>query len=286
MKSFSWMVNDLLDGVDRNSLAFPIFLALVALTAAFSIAQKTLAQSPPPSPPFSDVGQPSDSKPAGSRGEGCDIADDTVNREMIALLPVDNRGGWTTVGTPNIWIYLPFSLRSDYDARLFVETFQMGEDGTMVAEAMTRQRLQMQDTQPGIHFFPVALTDGPVPADLAPAESPDQLIPSTVYRWTLKISCDEIGNEPMELSGNIRRVDVDVSAHPDWSSDNPTSFSTAYADNQVWYDALTVLGWLRLAEPENTDYIEAWQQLLSYPTVGLEAIANEPLINCCTPETE
>jgi hypothetical protein len=55
-----------------------------------------------------------------------------------------------------------------------------------------------------------------------------------------------------------------------------------YAANGIWHDALTNLAQLRQTNPEDAALMADWESLLK--SVNLEAIATEPIVQCCTLE--
>ena len=62
----------------------------------------------------------------------------------------------------------------------------------------------------------------------------------------------------------------------------PRQRVTLYATNGFWHDALTTLAELRSANPGDATLSRDWVSLLH--SVGLDAIATEPIIECCTLE--
>lgn len=50
----------------------------------------------------------------------------------------------------------------------------------------------------------------------------------------------------------------------------------AYSANNIWYDALTNLGQLRGANPQNSMINQDWINLLN--SVGLQDFASEPIV--------
>lgn len=60
----------------------------------------------------------------------------------------------------------------------------------------------------------------------------------------------------------------------------PQKRVTLYAQAGIWQDALTLLSELRLAKPKDTVLASDWRNLLK--SVGLEDVASETIIQCCT----
>ena len=247
-----------------------------------SLPFKAIANTNPPD--FSGTGQPMESTGRGSRG---DRNDDCPNADMdiVPLLPIRENGGWTTTAVPKVWVYLPFGFSQHYDAKLIVNTLTIDEKGDVTrGDVIGREWLNIQPSQPGVHQFSLPLTEYPLPASPLPTNATRSSNILGTYSWTLEIFCNASSGEladPAIVRGTIRRVDADITSHANGQLSPPDSLSHTYADHHIWYDALTVLGEARVADPSNDDYKAAWQELLMYSTVGLEAIANQPLANCC-----
>jgi hypothetical protein len=63
-------------------------------------------------------------------------------------------------------------------------------------------------------------------------------------------------------------------------SDRPA----VYAQAGIWHETLTSLADLYRKAPNNSQVVTNWRDLLT--SVGLDKIAREPLINCCTPKVQ
>ncbi len=227
---------------------------LVALLVLHPLGSGAIAEEPD----FSGTGRPSSqsSGSAGSRGD-CDF-------ELTPLLPVEEQGGWTTQANPTLWVQVPVELSSVQSVLVMVRD----ESGTPVY----RTRLTELDAPAGIVRLPL-------PVELS-ASSPDS--ESGSFQWMVAMYCDGAGDRPAYATGSIRRVAVEAPSESDLAGKSSPAISNLYVQNRLWYDALTVLGEARLAAPNDPTLREAWQTLLGYPTVGLDAIADEPLVDCCT----
>jgi hypothetical protein len=62
----------------------------------------------------------------------------------------------------------------------------------------------------------------------------------------------------------------------------PLKQAEVYAGASVWQETLTILAQLRQDRPNDSKVADAWKELLK--SVNLEAIANKPLVKCCTVE--
>ncbi|MCC2695845.1 DUF928 domain-containing protein [Nodularia sp. LEGE 04288] len=113
-------------------------------------------------------------------------------------------------------------------------------------------------------------------------------IPSTVaplqvgktYRWFFKISCNQqqITSVPIHVEGDIQRVNLNPILEQQLEeATDPQQKIAIYAANGIWFDALTMLGQLRLANSNDASLAADWQSLLQ--SIKLENIAVFPLIN-------
>ncbi|MGQ4650246.1 DUF928 domain-containing protein [Lyngbya aestuarii] len=214
---------------------------------------------------FRDTGRPPEgqSDSAASRGD-CDF-------ELTPLVPVNEQGGWTTQPNPTLWVQVPVELSSVKSVLVMVQD----ESGTLVY----RTRLKDLDAPAGIVRLPL-----PDTVQL-PVSNSDVEAESGYFRWMVAMYCDDAGDRPAYITGSIRRVAIEAPSEltlEGKSSQEIRELSEVYVDNRIWYDALTVLGNARLAAPDDPVLLEAWHTLLDNSTVGLEAIADEPLVNCCT----
>ena len=113
-------------------------------------------------------------------------------------------------------------------------------------------------------------------------------IPSTViplqvgktYRWFLKIRCNQqqTMSVPIYVEGSIQRVNLHPSLKQQLQITTDTRQKIAiYAANGIWFDALTILGKLRLANSNDASLAADWQSLLQ--SINLDNIAQFPIVN-------
>ncbi|NEO99802.1 MAG: DUF928 domain-containing protein [Symploca sp. SIO2E9] len=241
-----------------NIWAFP----LVALLVLHPLGRGAIAHEAD-EVDFSGTGRPNKGKSAGSRG--------SCNFDLTSLVPVDEQGGWTTQANPTLWLQVPMELSSIKSILVMVKD----ESGSTVY----RTEQENLDASAGIVRLPL-----PETVQL-PVSNPDSEDKSGFFNWMVAMYCDDSGDRPAYVEGSIRRVAIEAPSELDLEGKSPQEIielSNLYTQNRIWYDALTVLGNARLAAPNDQALLEAWQKLLSYPIVGLEAVVNEPLVECCT----
>lgn len=204
-------------------------------------------------PDFSDVGRPRKREGGGSRG-GCLVKD---KPPLTALVPTTNLG--LTVTNPTFWFYVPYTLTPEQ----FVE-FVL-KDGK---NDVYKTKLLGLGTPPGV----ISLR-----------------LPSTVslkadknYDWYLYIYCDSQNKDKFVfVNGLVRRVER-PNLKKQLQSATPQKRIILYATKGIWYDALTGLAELHRAYPQNHKINDDWASLLQ--SVGLEKLAPEPFVPCCSPE--
>jgi hypothetical protein len=116
-----------------------------------------------------------------------------------------------------------------------------------------------------------------------PANSP-ALETGKIYRWYLTLVCDpqDFSYNP-RVDGWVERIQPDSSILQAVAKANARKLPSIYAEAGIWYEALASLVQLRRSEPKNLTHIFNWRQFLQ--SVKLNAIASEPLVDCCQPAT-
>ncbi|NJO43008.1 MAG: DUF928 domain-containing protein [Cyanobacteria bacterium CRU_2_1] len=206
-------------------------------------------------PDFSDVGRPARRTGGGSRGS-CFIPDMSP---LTALVP-DTNVGLTLAESPTFWFYVPYTLTSEHA----IEFVLKDEQDNIVYTT----KFPGKGTSPGI----VSLR-----------------LPSTIsleanknYEWYFLIYCDAQNQERfVYVNGSVQRIE-----RPDLETQlaaaSPEEKIALYAIEGIWYEALTYLAEQRHTSPQDSKINEDWTSLLQ--SVGLESLASEPFVSCCSPE--
>ncbi len=236
---------------------FGLFLSGLPLVSFGSLPSP--AAEPPlvaqASPEFSDVGRPRRRQGGGSRGS-CLIAD---KPPLTALVP-DGSTGYTLAASPSFWFYLPYSLN---DRHLLEFVLKDSQDNLV-----HRQTIAGDKTAAGI----VNLR---LPAAVA-------LDPNQSYEWYLLVQCDAASAERFVfVNGAIRRLE-----RPELQQQVATLAASdqteLYRSQNIWYDALDQAAIQVQAAPQDRQTRQNWRLLLQ--SIGLEGLATEPIISCCTSE--
>ncbi|MEA5601595.1 DUF928 domain-containing protein [Nostoc sp. UHCC 0252] len=227
---------------------------------------------PPPPPP--------DRSAAGSRGgaasRGCDAANQTVtalvptyqqtlNQNKQAVVPITQVWGLTNAEHPYFLFFVPYKASSIANIE-----FVLQERTNNKSQTLYRTYL-IPPESPGI-----------ISVHFPPNESSLQV--GKMYHWFFKVrvQCDH--KQPTKLDyvdGWVQRVNQNTTLTEQLKQATPQQKATLYAANGIWYDAVVSLAQLRHSNPQNEILLAEWKSLLY--SVGLEEIANQPLINCCQP---
>ncbi len=197
----------------------------------------------------------------GGFARGKCMADGEKKIQMRALLPNSNIG-LTTAGKPTFF-------------------FQISP--TSVQEGKFNLLNAKGDTIIYEKTFPLKQTGGIMSFTL-PADA-DALEVGKEYRWELVVNCDpedQVGNP--RVKGSIKRVQPDAKLSSDITKAPLRDRAVLYADAGYWYDSLKTLADLRLANPNDPTLVSDWKDLLD--SAGLNSVAQDPLLQCCTPKTQ
>ncbi|MFE1746973.1 DUF928 domain-containing protein [Coleofasciculus sp. H7-2] len=167
----------------------------------------------------------------------------------------------TAAESPTFWYYVPYALTSD----LPVEFILQDDQGNNVYKT----KFIASQKQPGV--VKVRL-----PATVAPLEV------GKMYRWFFMIDCDP--DAPPLVEGSVQRIAPSATLKSQLQKATPRERVVLYAKQGIWHDALTALAELRIANPKDAALTADWVSLLN--SGGLEAIAQEPVIDCCTAQQQ
>jgi hypothetical protein len=253
----------------RFSLSF-VMLGAIAL----SIPLPSLAQTAPARPAHSTAqqqrsrtsritfrppnrGAPPVTSGAASRGDWGDCT--SSSDALTALIPTSSLG-LSASQEPTLLVYVP-----ETSATLLELTLE-NEDGT---EILYQQTL---DAPASAGIVKLNLAD----YASAPLER------GTLYRWYVSLICDtEDLSRNAVVAGWVEPVEPSPALVNSLQQADPQDHPRLYAEAGIWYDTLQALVDLHQSQPQNAMLAADWQALLQ--SVGLDAaIAEAPLINCCT----
>ncbi|MDZ8224925.1 DUF928 domain-containing protein [Nostoc sp. ChiVER01] len=219
---------------------------------------------------FNQPSLPSGPPPAGRVRGGAkrDGGDDAcplpiTKTDLTALVPfteeansVTNVWGQTTEEHPSLFFYVPYTKDLPYAVE-FV--------------------LQDQDLK-DIYKEAIALPDKPGVIRVSLPTSAPALALNKQYRWFLTVNCDKQENSPPTfVEGVIQRIELKPAALKELQTTEPLKRYAIYAQNGIWYEALTTLAQLRDQNPKDAALQAEWQNLLS--SIRLDDVAAEPIVS-------
>lgn len=237
------------------ALRFGALVGAIALSSAILMPSAALAQN---FPDFSGTGRSGRRVGAASRSGGC--ATPTI--PMMPLAPADaDYGGRTVDAQPTFWVYVPYAL----DANSPITFAILDEEGHDLYQSTFTTTASA-----GIYGLEV-------PASVELAEG-------RYYDWYVLVYCDDPERQdvPSFASGWVQRVAPPATLdHAALSEMSPVEQSHVYAENLLWYDALTPLGETLQVNAHRSPAQSALADLLELPSVKLDEYAGQPVIPCC-----
>ncbi|MCC5623474.1 DUF928 domain-containing protein [Nostoc sp. CHAB 5715] len=256
-------------------VAFSYTSLLVSLTPV--LAKPTLSSSPSDlgaktnlaqATAFNQPSLPSGPPPGGrvrggAKRDGGECPLTITKPDLTALVPfteeansVINVWGQTTVEHPSWFFYVPYTKDLPYAVE-FV--------------------LQDQDLKE-IYQKAIALPDKPGVIRVSLPTSAPALALNKQYRWFLTVNCYQQENSPPTfVEGVIQRIELKPAALKELQTTEPLKRYNIYAQNGIWYEALTTLAQLRGQNPKDAVLKAEWQNLLS--SIRLDDIAAEPILS-------
>ena len=206
------------------------------------------------SPDFSEDGRPKRTAGGASRGE-CQNKSDLPLTALIPDFPV----ALTAANSPTFWFYLPYTLIPEHSVEFVLKDSR--------DKYIYRTNLTGKKTSPGI----VGLH---LPAKVI-------IEPGQNYTWYFLVYCQPRNSDKfVYVSGSLQRID-----RPHINSSlkfhSPKERLYFYANEKLWYDAVTHLAQQMKANPQDNVIQKEWETLLK--SVGLkEELASKPFVACCS----
>jgi hypothetical protein len=190
----------------------------------------------------------------GATRGGCSSSD----RTLTALVPANNLG-MTTSQYPVVFFYVPQTSADILELSLLDEN-----DNEVYQKNLTPNKTG------GIASINFASLPGLKPLQVGKS-----------YHWYLSIVCNaQDRSADIFVDGWVQRVKLDPALQSALQQVSASDRASLYAVNGLWYDSLTALFETRKSSPNNSALINEWADLLD--SVGLDKIAREPLVPCCT----
>ncbi|ARV59794.1 hypothetical protein BZZ01_15185 [Nostocales cyanobacterium HT-58-2] len=266
MKSY-WQKIQLITAFGMALLGIFTYAPIIGMTPVSAIP---VAFTPPPPPP--DRGAAGDRGGAASRG--CGVG----NQSVVALIPIYEQTlkqgeteavsvtkvwGLTTQEHPTFWFFVPYKKSTIHSIE-----FVLKDESSKPSQTLYRTPVTIPEV-PGIISIRLSATTPPLQVD-------------KMYHWFLKMKLICNPQQPAEgesVEGWVQRVNPNPKLADSLKQATSQQRVGLYAENGIWYDALTSLAQLRLAKPQDPTLAEEWMNLLK--SVNLEHLAKQPLLKCC-----
>jgi hypothetical protein len=111
-------------------------------------------------------------------------------------------------------------------------------------------------------------------------ERSESLAIDKLYQWELKLTMKRQRNRVVSVKGWIQRVDLDPQLSDRINEASPDRQTALYAENGLWYDAVSTLATLRQTRSQDPVIQQDWKNLLK--SVDLGKLANKPFIKLTT----
>ncbi len=245
----------------------PTLWAQIVTSSSTSIQFK-----PPPPPPHRGA--------AGDRGEGASRGCGNGKQSLMALvpdykqiikleggekIPITKIWGLTTAKYPTFWFFVPYEKSS-----ITKMEFVLKDESKKPSRTIYRSILNKPE-MPGI--MGVSIDKATEPLQVSKTKH------QQMYHWYLKVrvKCNpEQSAELRTVEGWVERVKLNPKLADRLIPATPLQQVALYAENSIWYDALTNLAKLRLAKPKDASLLADWTSLLK--SEELDSLANQPLI--------
>ncbi|MFB2892959.1 DUF928 domain-containing protein [Aerosakkonemataceae cyanobacterium BLCC-F50] len=192
-------------------------------------------------------------RPGGRGGTGSRGDCPPVDVQLTALIPSSNLGS-SVEAHPTLWFYIPY------------------KSGEVAAAEFSLQDEQNNDVYRT--NFIVPSTPGTVSLSLAQAPP---LEINKKYQWYVKVYCSQQKlSAPVFIRSWVQRVALKPELVTQLkTATTPRERIAFYAQNGIWYSALTELAKLRAAQPQNATFNNDWASLLQ--NVGLGNLIQKPV---------
>ncbi len=176
-----------------------------------------------------------------------DKASEALDQQLTPLLP-SNKFGLTYSANPKFYVYVPKT--------------------SAVALVFT---LENRDGD-GIEAKRISLTNTPIIVGIQ-FDKPLEI--GQDYKWIVSVDCVDPDPENTFSEGIVRRVKPNLALIGKLEKASEIERVNLYAKTGIWYEALTNLAKLRLAQPNDPDIKALWINLLK--SSSIESLANNPI---------
>ncbi|QSJ15140.1 DUF928 domain-containing protein [Nostoc sp. UHCC 0702] len=150
--------------------------------------------------------------------------------------------GLTTNQYPTLWFYIPY---------------------TKDIAGVSAEFILQDSEENEVYQSPVSLPAKPGIKSVTLPSTGKPLEINKNYHWFFKVSCSGSENKPIYVEGDIQIVQLNTSLEEQLAASDPREKILLYAENGIWFDALTLLAQLQKASPNDASLISDWQSLFN-----------------------
>lgn len=240
----------------------PLAVSLELVSFSAIAGQTTAVTSSSGSVVFKPNGSPRTTTGGASRGICSIPAPDTSQSQMLTIALIPNTDAeLTTQAHPTIFIYIP--------------------DATIISAELSL----WDENQKGLYQTTVSLSGKSGIVGIPLPDSAPSLAVGKRYKWSLALICDrDRRSRDVVVEGWMQRTQLSSTLEEQIKTVEPLQRARLYAQNRVWYETLATLAELRRDRPDDSSIATEWQNLLQ--SVGLQDVAQAPVINCCQSDNQ
>ncbi len=230
--------------------------------------------------PVDNVGQPNGgSGGGGTRGqcfknqqnqEGKMPLTGLMPRNSLTHRPVNQT--LTVAANPTFFVYVPETTTLSAEDLLFAEFSVSDDQDNEVYQTTFRLPTVLISDVPSSSVSTPGIVKLRLPANVS-------LETGKHYRWVFQLSCGKANAERFfgrYVEGWIQRTELSSDLKTKIEQATPLEQAQLYAKARIWSETLMLAAQLRSSQPAE------WEKLLK--SVGLNEIAQVPLLECCTLE--
>lgn len=199
-----------------------------------------------------------DSRGGASRPTAVKCSQDQATSPSMTPLTPGSKLGLTVAAHPTFFVYIPatsaqqahFTLKDDNNRGVYQTLLPISNEGGVVG-------ITLPEDKPALEL-------------------------GKTYSWSVALICQPTQTDTPMVRGQVRRVEVKAGQIPSNFLNSMNSQKSAleqaalYGKAGIWYDSINLLAQLRKTQPNDQTLATNWVKLLD--SVGLEAIANQPLL--------
>jgi len=230
--------------------------------------------------PVDNVGQPNGGSGGGGTRGSCfknqqNQEDKMPLTGLMPRNPLTNRPvnqTLTVAANPTFFVYVPETTTLSAEDLLFAEFSVSDDQDNEVYKTTFRLPTVLSSDVPSSSVSTPGIVKLSLPANVS-------LETGKNYRWVFQLSCGKANADRVfgrYVEGWIQRTELSSDLKTKIEQATPLEQAQLYAKARIWSETLMLAAQLRSSQPAE------WEKLLK--SVGLNEIAQVPLLECCTLE--